>query len=562
MAEFSAGDKSAPTPNGDRPDKQTSGACGSNTSSSRTYSLVTGSPSSSTTVDVSAQEQSFKLLTAKHAIRIAKLDKVSNQDYAKAVGQLIGPQNIMSCNRAHNSVILYLSGVQLVDAVCSAGLGIAGTFVKPEPLVKPSTRVVMSNVDPFIPNHLLIQQLSAYGKVLVNTLKYVSASMNDPSLKHIVSHRREVQILLSDEYKKGIDGFINVKLYEKWYKIYVTTDHLTCFKCKSKGHTIKFCPETTQEADKTGQQQAAQNKKTSEPQKTELNKGKTGKTTEATSGNTNKIMPSIIFEGDLTANSATNGETQVIPETPESQMNWNKVVKNSKGKRTIVNEQDENNKNKIQRNDKDEKTDENVGERVRPPPSQPSVGERVRPPPPQPKTTENEEIETDAMGGARSKSIFDGVLNIGSLNSDITFAARDPRIESIPEELEDQFFDSMSMASDISDVSLADVESQMSDETDSQMSQADQESRIVLAQTAETSLFPTKEMSNFADKIRKKKNSLDHIKKAYPDMKKFYYSFEKYRLSPDFEFSSNEKGRLYKLRRKVKDYLASNNVLV
>lgn len=66
-----------------------------------------------------------------------------------------------------------------------------------EPLTQPATKVTLSNVPPFITNELLCREFSRQGKV-VSPVKKISSGCKSPLLKHVVSQRRQLYMILNN----------------------------------------------------------------------------------------------------------------------------------------------------------------------------------------------------------------------------------------------------------------------------------------------------------------------------------------------------------------------------
>ena len=145
-------------------------------------------------------------------------------------------------SKANGYVKLYLKDLKAIDFICATGFDFNGERIFPEPLVKPATKIVLSNVEPFIPDSVLLRELSRFGKPIVDSMKTISASIKHESLRHVLSHRRQVFVVLKPEYS-DIDGMINIKYNEHNYRVYVSSSVMRCFRCGAVSHLIAGCPE-------------------------------------------------------------------------------------------------------------------------------------------------------------------------------------------------------------------------------------------------------------------------------------------------------------------------------
>lgn len=182
--------------------------------------------------------KSLNNLTRNHAVRCENVEGIPVHRYVEAVGELAGDSNILAASRMNRSVIVFLNSVSLTDWVSLNGLDIGDQHISVEPLVRPSTKIVLSNVPPFLPDENIICALSAYGKV-VSTVRTIPLGCKKPSLKHVKSFRRQVYVHLNDV---TISGLLPVIFNGQKYNIYVSTDDLVCFNCHLPGHTRKSCP--------------------------------------------------------------------------------------------------------------------------------------------------------------------------------------------------------------------------------------------------------------------------------------------------------------------------------
>lgn len=95
-------------------------------------------------------------------------------------------------------------------------------FTSVLPLSTPSKKVILSNVSPFIKNDVLVPALSRYGK-LVSPIKMIQIGCKSPLLKHVVSFRRFVFMVLKDN-KEELD-------FENHKNVIFVTTSMKCLNC-------------------------------------------------------------------------------------------------------------------------------------------------------------------------------------------------------------------------------------------------------------------------------------------------------------------------------------------
>lgn len=182
----------------------------------------------------------FKLMH-RHAIKLSPPAGCSVEDCSLAVGEEVGYGSIKSASQMNSAVVIFLDDIDKANQLIENGVVIQGTFIPVLSLVNPAKKIIISNVPPFLKNEVLVKELQRYGQ-LVSPIKLIPMSCKSPHLKHVMSFRRQVLMVLknNDEelnlvFKFKIDGYD--------YTVHVTSEMMKCFRCGAVGHLIRSCPE-------------------------------------------------------------------------------------------------------------------------------------------------------------------------------------------------------------------------------------------------------------------------------------------------------------------------------
>ena len=154
-----------------------------------------------------------------------------------AAARIVGAASVKSAARMNGGVVIFVDSVEKANAVVEKGVIINDTLVIVSPLATPAAKVMLSNVPPFINDELIVRELSRFGKV-VSPVKMLPSGCKAPELKHVVSHRRLLYMILNDRtldlkvnFKLSVDGFE--------YTLFATTESMKCFGCGGEGHLIR-----------------------------------------------------------------------------------------------------------------------------------------------------------------------------------------------------------------------------------------------------------------------------------------------------------------------------------
>lgn len=187
----------------------------------------------------------FTNITRENGIVFKAEDNVSVQCYVNALSVSgMNPAEIVSASRISNGrVAVYLKSREAVEEAVVYGLEYNDSFISITPLVKPTERLVLSNVYPELPNAVIARNLSSFCKP-VSAIKPIPLGIKDKELSHVMSFRRQVHAII--ETNVTIPDHMNIFHAGVNYRVFISNDSVKCFSCGENGHISKHCKKTTQ----------------------------------------------------------------------------------------------------------------------------------------------------------------------------------------------------------------------------------------------------------------------------------------------------------------------------
>ena len=98
----------------------------------------------------------------------------------------------------NKAVVVFLKQVGLVSKLVVSGIWVNGAFVQVTPLSAPATKVVVSNVPPFIKNETIERELGQFAK-FAGTMKMIPLGCKYANLRHILSFRQQIYMFLNPD---------------------------------------------------------------------------------------------------------------------------------------------------------------------------------------------------------------------------------------------------------------------------------------------------------------------------------------------------------------------------
>ncbi|CAH0560626.1 unnamed protein product [Brassicogethes aeneus] len=181
------------------------------------------------------------------AIVFSSIDGIKIHEYILALGEKVGPKRILFSSRiSNNRICIYLSSKEIADKFINehGSIIINNEIIQARKLVTPSQRIVLSNVSPTIPHTALATELGKMGLTLMSPITFLRIGIPNPEYSHILSFRRQVYIAPQN---CSIPDSIVITDENTPYRIFITQDGLTCFKCKQQNHLAANCPNSAPE---------------------------------------------------------------------------------------------------------------------------------------------------------------------------------------------------------------------------------------------------------------------------------------------------------------------------
>ena len=187
-------------------------------------------------------DEPFIDITRENGVAFQAANNVSVQTYVEACADQIPPEDISSASRISNGrVAIYLKTVEAVINAVQQGLSFDNSFVELSPLLKPTTRLTLSNVYPEIPNSILKSHLSSFCKV-VSQIQPIPLGFKNKKLSHIMSFRRHVQVQMNNNITPP--DHLNISHKGVNYHVFLSTESVRCFGCGEFGHISRNCKKT------------------------------------------------------------------------------------------------------------------------------------------------------------------------------------------------------------------------------------------------------------------------------------------------------------------------------
>lgn len=178
------------------------------------------------------------------AIILNVIETLKLIDYIKALARIVEPKDILFASRiSNNRICVYLSSTRLVEIVATNYkiIKIGDEELHIRRLITPSKRVIISNVCPSIPHEVIENCLKSTGLKLVSPISFLRAGLSEDKFNHIMSFRRQVYILPSED-NTSLQSSLIIPYEGTNYRIFLSCDTMECYICRQTGHIASNCP--------------------------------------------------------------------------------------------------------------------------------------------------------------------------------------------------------------------------------------------------------------------------------------------------------------------------------
>ena len=184
------------------------------------------------------------------AVVVPVVDEATNQDYLIALEHYVSPTKIIFASRMSNGrFCVYFDSKETAESFITENseITVKDKIVKVRPLIIPSKKLLISNVNPCIPHSIIENELiHTLGLKLTSSLSFVKGSYTCTRFQHVLSFRRSVYFIADNDNESTsmyIPDTVVIKYDNEDYRIFLTTEtNMKCFTCKNTGHIAKNCP--------------------------------------------------------------------------------------------------------------------------------------------------------------------------------------------------------------------------------------------------------------------------------------------------------------------------------
>ncbi|GFS90264.1 uncharacterized protein NPIL_393671 [Nephila pilipes] len=172
-------------------------------------------------MDEQVAESCKNEITIEHAVLIPAISSIKSlMPYVEAVAVVIGSCHIHSVYEDNDHIKIYLKDTRFVDILVNNGVCILGRQINVDYAAPRADKVILSNVDPIIPDSILMKLLCFYGSP-ESAIIHEKITTNS-EYSHIVCGKRKIYMKIFPE--KKIPTKINFTYQNMYFRIDVLVE--------------------------------------------------------------------------------------------------------------------------------------------------------------------------------------------------------------------------------------------------------------------------------------------------------------------------------------------------
>lgn len=174
------------------------------------------------------------------AVIFPAFDSLQVKDYVIATADVVNPNDIRFVSRmSNNRICLYFSSKDIANQFIEnhGGVNIKNVFIPARKLMLPAKRIIISNIPPFIPDHVVEDQLHSLKIKILSPVSHIGAGIGLDKLRHVLSFRRQVFVSADSEFPSSLQ----VNFEDEVFRIFLSDEKIRCFRCKEFGHIASKC---------------------------------------------------------------------------------------------------------------------------------------------------------------------------------------------------------------------------------------------------------------------------------------------------------------------------------
>ncbi|KAJ8688456.1 hypothetical protein QAD02_024251 [Eretmocerus hayati] len=181
------------------------------------------------------------------ALIIEAIQGYTNDDYIDGLEKLLDPREIEYISKiTGNRICVFLSNKNLAAPLTTKKVQVVDHSLDIKSLIEQNKKVIISNVNPVLPNQVIINALKNHGVNPVSSITELRASLK-PNRAHIRSFRRQAYV--TSEEEQLVPKSLQVQYDNMNYWIYFTTESTGCYICQQSGHIARICSSTIQQTE-------------------------------------------------------------------------------------------------------------------------------------------------------------------------------------------------------------------------------------------------------------------------------------------------------------------------